>query len=326
MENIFKPKSSDLGDAAKELLAEQIIEWDLLASGNKSLKSIKVKKFEFEGFDIKVQFNPGRMVSTAAKVDPKSIKERKCFLCPQNLPPAQKGILYQEKYIVLCNPFPIFPEHFTIPGLEHKPQVIKGAFPALLDISKDLSKYYTVFYNGPKCGASAPDHFHFQAGDKNFMPIDGEYENLKSKFGQTVYAGGDITITAIDDTLRKMISFESADKAALAAALDKFYDKYKEIAAVEAEPMLNILAFYGEKGWRILFLLREKHRPSHYFREGEDQILLSPASVDLGGVCITPLEKDFNKITKENLIEIFSEVFISREKLDEIKKETAKLF
>lgn len=324
MNNLFNPASANLAEAAKELLEQQKNEWELLAGGSKSLQSVEVKTFEFGGFKLKVQFNQGRITSTSAKVDAKSIKERKCFLCQQNLPAAQKGILYKEKYIVLCNPFPIFPEHFTIPAVEHTPQTIKGGFGDLLDISRDLSKNYTVFYNGPKCGASAPDHFHFQAGDKNFMPIDKEFNYLAKKYGEIIYNAGKVKITAIDDTLRKILAFESDEKDALAAMLESFYSWYKNYTASEEEPMMNILSFYEEGLWRVQVLLRQKHRPSHYFREGEDQIMLSPASVDLGGVCITPLEKDFNKITKDILIEIFNEVFISNEKMAEIKKELKK--
>lgn len=326
MENLFISNQSDLGDAAKELLEQQKTEWELLANGSKSLSTVEVKEFQFDGFSLKVQFNPGRIISTSAKVDPKSIKERKCFLCPQNLPPQQKGILYKDHYVVLCNPFPIFPEHFTIPGKEHKPQAIQGAFADMLEFSKDISKYYTVFYNGPKCGASAPDHFHFQAGDKNFMTIDHDYPTLKQKYSQTMHDGNDVQVYAIDDSLRKMLVFESGNIDVLADALEKFYIKYKAFVNTEEEPMMNVLSFYENDAWRVIILLRQKHRPSHYFIEGEEQIMLSPASVDLGGVCITPLEKDFNKITKEILSEIFKEVFVTEERFEEIKNAIKGIF
>lgn len=326
MENIFISNQSNLADAAKELLAQQKTEWELLANGSKSLETVEVKEFQFDGFSLKVQFNPGRIISTSAKVDPKSIKERKCFLCPQNLPPEQKGILYKDHYIVLCNPFPIFPEHFTIPGKEHKPQAIQGAFASMLEFSRDISKYYTVFYNGPKCGASAPDHFHFQAGDKNFMTIDHDYPQLKQKYSDTIYSNDNLKVIAIDDTLRKMIAFESAEIDVLADALEKFYVKYKALANTEEEPMMNVLSLYENGAWRVIILLRQKHRPSHYFNEGDGQIMLSPASVDLGGVCITPLEKDFNKITKDILSEIFKEVFVTESRFEEIKKAIKGIF
>jgi len=326
MNNIFNPSSTDLGDAAKELLYAQKKDWKLLADGSKSLQTIELKSFDFDNFSLKVQFNPGRIVSTGAKVDTKSIKERKCFLCPRNLPPEQKGILYREEYLLLCNPFPIFPEHFTIPGIEHKPQSITGAFGHMLDLSRDLSKYYIVFYNGPKCGASAPDHFHFQAGDKFFMPIDKDYDNLIHKCSFPVFENSGIKITAIDDSLRKMISFECGNKELLESSLNKFMDCYQSFTEATEEAMMNVLAFHNEGLWRIIIMLREKHRSSHYFREGDDKIMLSPASVDLGGVCITPLEKDFKKIDTNTLKEIFTEVFISRQKLENLASRLKKIF
>ena len=170
---------NDYSEAAKKLLNKQKDDWQFAANGFESLKSVQTKEFNFDGYKFKVQFNPGRIKSSSAKVDDKSIKERKCFLCLENLPSEQKGILINEEYIILVNPFPIFPEHFTIPQVRHTPQSIKNSFIDLLEISKELSKYYTVFYNGPKCGASAPDHLHFQAGSKNFMPIDLEFEQTQ---------------------------------------------------------------------------------------------------------------------------------------------------
>ena len=143
---------------------------------------------------INAQFNAGRMTSTSAKVDPKSISERKCFLCEKNLPAEQKGILYNNKYIILCNPFPIFPTHFTLTHKEHQPQRILDTFSDMLDLSKDLSKHYSVIYNGPRCGASAPDHLHFQAGNKYFMPIDDEFHQIKNEYGKMIFEDDDLSI------------------------------------------------------------------------------------------------------------------------------------
>src|SRR5690606_5973953 len=165
--NIFLSQE-DYSNAARTLLELQKQDWPQCAEGYATLKDVRVKEFQFNGFKIKVQFNAGRITSSAAKVDAKSISERKCFLCTENLPAEQKGILYGEDYLILCNPFPIFNEHFTLTHIQHAPQSIKGSFNKLLSLSKNLSKYYTVFYNGPRCGASAPDHMHFQAGNKFF--------------------------------------------------------------------------------------------------------------------------------------------------------------
>lgn len=319
--------SSDLAGKAKALLAQQKQTWELLSRGYKSLDGVEVKTFDFEHFKIKVQFNPGRITSSAAKVDEKSIKERKCFLCPDNLPEDQKGIPYKNDYIVLCNPFPIFNEHFTLPKVNHVPQEIKSSFPDLLDFTKDLSKYYTVFYNGPKCGASAPDHLHFQAGDKSFMPIDGEYTEVKEKLGRKIVDSKDLQVFAVDGYLAKFLSFESSSREAMIEGFNCFYEAFREVSGnTSEEPMMNILSFYEDGRWHVLVFPRAKHRPSYFFMEGDENILLSPAAVDMGGVLITPLEKDFKKITKENIEDIFRQVTLSDESFGFITDKLTRIY
>ncbi len=310
----------DYGGAAKILLEHQKKNWKQLAEGYKSLESVQTKNFEFDDFKIKIQFNPGRIISSSAKVDEKSIKERKCFLCYENLPPEQKGILYGNEYLILVNPFPIFPEHFTLPNINHFPQRIHDVFFQLLSFSKSMEKHYTVFYNGPNCGASAPDHLHFQAGNKLFMPIDDEFESLKKKYGQVLSEYNGFSSNAVDDGMRRFITLEGDDEEILIHSFNCFYEVYKILKKEENEPMMNILSSYrAESGWRVIIFLRNKHRSSHYFAKDEKNILISPAAVDIGGVCITPLEKDFLKITKDNLIEIFREITIGKEYFDQIK-------
>ncbi len=310
----------DYGSAAKILLEQQQRSWPQLAAGYDSLKTVQTKSLEFDGYEIKVQFNPGRIFSSSAKVDAASIKNRKCFLCFENLPSEQKGILYGQDYLILGNPFPIFPEHFTLPNINHFPQAVKGSFAKFLSFAKDMSKHYTVFYNGPKCGASAPDHLHFQAGNKFFMPLDSEFGSLKKKFGEILFEDEGMSVAGIDDGLRRYISIEGDGEQFIKKIFEKFYGIYQTLTKTAEEPMMNILASYlPEEGWRVIIFLRSKHRSSHYFAEGEDNILLSPASVDIGGVCITPLEKDFNKITKDKLIEIFREISIGKEYFDYVK-------
>ena len=316
---------NDYGNAAKLLLEFQKESWEKLASGYKSLDSLQIKEFDFNNFKIKVQFNPGRIISSSAKVDSKSINNRTCFLCYENLPAEQKGILYKHEYLILCYPYPIFPEHFTLSNINHFPQSIKESFDMLLTFSKDLSQFYSVFYNGPKCGASAPDHLHFQAGNNYFIPIDDEFEFLKDKYGEILIKNDKLTVRGIDDGLRRYISLEGNSKKAIINSFNIFFDIYYSIANNGEEPMMNILSSYQqESGWRIIIFLRNKHRSSHYFEEGYKNILISPAAVDIGGVCITPLEKDFKKITKELLQEIFQEIIIGKEHFDFIKSSLTK--
>jgi len=311
---------NNFSDAAKRLFEIQKEQWQMLTAGYETLSTVKSKSFQFDGFKIKAQFNAGRMTSTSAKVDPKSISERKCFLCTENLPAEQKGILYNNKYIILCNPFPIFSEHFTLTYKEHKPQRIIDTFPDMLDLSKDISKYYSVIYNGPRCGASAPDHLHFQAGKKFFIPIDDEFHQIKNEYGTEIFEDDNLSVFAIDDGLRKFVTIESLDKELVVNTFNKFYKTYSEVMNEKLEPMINIVSFYEEEyGWRVIIFLRAKHRPTVFFAEGDEKMLVSPAAIDLGGVCIFPREEDFVRITKEKIVEIFKEVFVDEKVLEKLK-------
>lgn len=314
-------KENNFSDAALRLFEIQKLQWKMLSDGVKTLETIKTKSFLFDGYKIKAQFNAGRIISTSAKVDPKSISERKCFLCSENLPEDQRGILYQNRYIILCNPFPIFPVHFTLTYKEHQQQRIADTFPDLLDLSKDLSKYYSVIYNGPRCGASAPDHLHFQAGNKFFMPIDDEFHQIKNEYGEEIIENDKISVFIVNDRIRKFISIESKEKDLLIDTFKIFYNNYSDIMNEQQEPMLNIISFYEEEyGWRIIIFLRAKHRPALFFAEDETKMLVSPAAIDLGGVVIFPREEDYNRIDKKMIEEIFREVFIDENKLEMVKK------
>uniref|UniRef100_UPI003216E619 DUF4922 domain-containing protein n=1 Tax=uncultured Draconibacterium sp. TaxID=1573823 RepID=UPI003216E619 len=299
----------------KELLIAQKTEWELAGKNFTGLANVQLREFAYDGFTIKVQFNPGRIVSSAAKVDQKSIEKRPCFLCETNRPKEQRGVAL-ENYQILVNPFPIFPEHFTIPTNAHTPQLISGNFGEMLDIARVMTGF-TVFYNGPKCGASAPDHFHFQAGNSSFIPIDNEIDLLKEKYGEKLLTE-DVDGWAVKDGVRNFIVLESAVKSALEANFEMIYKALDENPG--EEPMMNMLVSFEKGAWRILLFPRALHRPSQYFEEGEKNILLSPASVDMGGVLITPLEKDFKKITKEDIDDILRQVLLSAKEFDKLIK------
>jgi hypothetical protein len=311
---------NDFGTAAKVFLGQQRRDWEQLIEGYYSLSRVQIKSFEFDGFKIKVQYNPDRLISSSASIDKDSIQKRKCFLCIDNLLKGQKGFLYNQEYIILVNPYPIFPEHFTITNINHFPQRIYDIYYVLLSLSRSMCKYFTVFYNGPNCGASAPDHLHFQAGSKNFMPIDEDYNKLKELYGEILHEEYGFASIAVDDGVRRFIVFEGEMEEVLIYAFGLFYDTYRSLRKTEDEPMMNILSSYEDRtGWRVIIFLREKHRPALYYGTGGNNILLSPAAVDLGGVCITPREKDFTNITKDNLAEILNEVCIGKELFDLLK-------
>ena len=269
-------------EKVNQLFTEQLIEWELAKNNYKALEQVKVKTLQVNNHRYEVQFNPARITSSAAKVDPKTIQERRCFLCTDNLPPEQRGIPFKGRYTLLVNPYPIFPRHLTIPAVEHTPQLIASRFGDMLDLAQQLDDY-VVFYNGPKCGASAPDHFHFQAGNKGFLPIENDKD--------WDYA----------------IRIESGNKQEMLNRFQQIYDSLP-LQPDDVEPMLNILTWHDKGMWTTCLFPRKKHRPACYSAEGDANLLITPGSVEMGGVFITPLEKDFEKITVENIAGILHEI------------------
>ncbi len=290
---------------ARELIREQIGEWDLAAKNYGSLKNVKIKTFDYGDYHIDIQFNPERIVSSAAKVDTKSIEARPCFLCEKNRPSQQRSLSFNSEYVVLVNPFPIFPEHLTIPNISHTDQRIIGNFGSMLDLAASLDDF-VIFYNGPKCGASAPDHLHFQAGIKGFLSIEVDF--LNNKCCREVRRIGNITIFHWPNYQRGTISLNGKNKVDLIECFNRVYRKLQILQPDEVEPMLNILAIFEHGEWIIHIFPRTLHRPAQYFESGEKQLILSPASVDMGGVLITPREEDFIKISKEDVQDIFKQV------------------
>jgi hypothetical protein len=304
---------NDYASAVDHLFESQLRSWLLMKTNYDALKNIQTKSFWFDGFKFKVQFNPGRIISTSAIVDNNTISNRPCFLCVKNLPEEQKGIILRENFILLCNPFPIFKKHFTIASLSHESQRIAEYFGEFLELSKLLSPRYTLIYNGPNCGASAPDHLHFQAGTKQFIPIENDIQQIKNDFGKIVQKNECITTSFINDGLRKIIFIESGDKSLIEKSFRKIFRIYEEVSSTEPEPMMNLLCNYDKEfGWSLIIFLRSKHRPDCFFKNDPDKILISPAAIDLGGLVISPRKEDFVRLDKDLLQQIINEVSIDQ--------------
>jgi len=274
-----------MNDKINQLFQEQLSNWDLAKNNYQALQSVKVKSFDVDGQLYQVQFNPARMASSSAKVDAQSIRERECFLCAENRPAEQKEIIFNGRYAILVNPFPIFPRHLTITSLEHTSQRIISRFGDMLDLAQQLNDF-TILYNGPKCGASAPDHFHFQAGNQGFLPIE------------------------TNSNWRNNIRIESEDRQVMLMRFRQIYNAML-LQPDDNEPMMNIMTWYKNETWTTCIFPRKKHRPDCYFTEGDANMIISPASVDMCGVLITPLEKDFEKITAKDIASILGEVQIT---------------
>jgi len=308
----------DYSHKVRELFEDQFREWKLARDNYDQLDRVIVRTVSFPGYDISVQFNPGRITSSAAKVDARSIEARPCFLCEKNRPAEQRGVPFGDDYIILINPFPIFRRHLTIVSNSHTPQRIGGSFETMLRLAESLPEY-VVFYNGPQCGASAPDHLHFQAGNRGFLPIESDIEN--PELCHMVASSGETEIWLWSGYGRGIMTLKGTDRSAMSGVFDRFRERFAMAQPDRPEPMLNILAYKTDSQWTVHVIPRSVHRPACYFAEDASRILLSPASVDIGGVFITPREEDFRKITAEDIHAILGEVCLGETELRNLVKD-----
>lgn len=320
-ERIFSQFHADgnpasLCELTAELLNSQKKTWTGLKESYAGLAAVKVRRIRCDGFYISVQYNPGRIVSTAADVDPAKIRKRRCFLCMENLPGGQRGIEYLQRYLVLCNPFPIFSGHLTISLIQHREQAIEGELAMFLSLVKDFSPSFTVFYNGAKCGASAPDHMHFQAAPVNTLPVENENILRKKRFSIRKTDG--IICYRLKEMGRSIFVLEGKDRFAVELYMKKFIAALQTALHCTDEPMMNLSGSYGESGWRIIFFPRRRHRPDAYYREGEARITVSPGLVDMGGLIVAPLEVDFNRLNASTVMDIYKDVSLEEATLEEV--------
>jgi hypothetical protein len=305
-----------LVDHCKALLHQQLSSWPQLIEGYAGLKSARVREIDCDGDSVFVQFNPRRIVSSGAKVDPKSISERKCFLCMGNLVPEQKGVLYQDAFTILCNPFPIVDQHLTIPHVNHTRQRIEGFVPVFLDLAREMSPAFTLFYNGPKSGASAPDHMHFQACPAGATPIERLAATSPRREMRKLRNG--VAFSSLKYVDRNVILAESNNKGQLEKFFDEMLSSMKRVLHIDEEPMVNVFCSYHAGSWRMIVFVRRKHRPDIFFKEGDEKMLISPAALDVGGVIVTPIERDFNRLDAKLIRSIYDEVLLDNKTVERI--------
>lgn len=265
---------------------------------------------------LKVQWNPARIVSTGAKIDKKTLGDRPCFLCDKNRPKEQISKQIDERFLLLVNPFPILPVHFTIPARKHQPQSIYknyGEMHRFLSLHSELM----VFYNGPKCGASAPDHLHFQAGTSGILPLQANWQRLSRNLTDIISLNDDEKIALIHDFVVPAFVIISKSEDSDEALFQRLY-KSMPVRGDETEPMMNIIAWRKGDEYISVVIPREKHRPEAYFAEGDAQMLVSPGALDMSGLIITPREEDFRKLTEESATAILQECGVSTDKMNSI--------
>ena len=280
-----------------------------------------------------VQWNPARIVSTSAKIDKASIEARPCFLCDENRPKEQHSLMIEHHYQVLVNPFPILPQHFTIPTRRHKPQSIWEHFGTMRHLAWTMP-HHIVFYNGPKCGASCPDHMHLQAGGRGIVPIERDWELYENQL-QKLYplTGGEKQEMAdagntsqrcglflLRNYVCPVFVIRSMPEETDSLLCQRLY-RALPIVEDETEPRMNVICWRQpgdeSRSDEIVTLVfpRKKHRPESY---AQGRLLVSPGALDMGGLIITPREEDFRKITPEWAAELLREVTLSEDELKPI--------
>ena len=329
--NLYKDRLRTLEIAARqqmlqgkqELMADsplqrffnrQLEKWEAARQRYHDLRSAKTRELVVGTYSIQVQWNPARMVSTGAKMDQKTIAERPCFLCEKNRPKEQIKKEVDGQYELLVNPFPILQQHFTIPSLKHQPQRILESYG---EIHKLLEEYpeMMVFYNGPQCGASAPDHAHFQAGTSGLLPLQKSWQRLSRNLTPLISLNDDEDISLIDEYPCTALLIRSRSQY---GDEQLFRRLYEALPATEPEPMMNIVSWRSNDDFLSVVFPRTKHRPDCYYKEGNEQFIISPGALDMAGLIITPRQEDYERLTPEIALGILDEITLKGEPLQQL--------
>ena len=303
-----------------KFVGDQLSRWPLACENFRALKNVKVREMDAGGLTVKLQFNPARIVSSAAKLNKEDIAGRKCFLCRDNRPKEQIMLKFDgrknKKYHILVNPYPIFPDHLVIADARHTDQSIRQRYVDMLDLARKYTDF-TFFYNGPRSGASAPDHHHFQAAPRGLIPLECDVDRLVDQIDKS-------------DALEYVTSLQDADlyhyqkfttgvfvlEAETSKSMAKLFYRLLDCAEVpegDSEPMFNLFTFYRDGKFRSIVIFRSRHRSHHYFSDGPEHLTMSPGCADMGGVFIVPVEEEYEKLTPGLLAEMLAEVSVTKE-------------
>ena len=301
----------DYSSVINKLIAKQLRDWDMAGANYAALAGVATRSLSLGESTVTLQFNPERRRSSAAAVDRRSLARRQCFLCSEHQPVKQKAVLWGERYKIQVNPYPIFSRHLTIADRHQVPQRLADRVSDMLLLAKALPEF-VVFYNGPRCGASAPDHMHFQAGAKGEMPLCDEITHATT---QLLADGDEGFIGYVDQLGRSLFTIETSTQRAAERFALRLLDQLPVTDGAE-EPMVNVLCWWDvtDRLWHLVVFPRRKHRPACY-GEGEGKLLLSPASVDMGGLWAVPEQKDFDALTPRMVQALYDELCLTRKEL-----------
>lgn len=299
----------------EKFIRDQLSVWPLAAANFRLVKGASCKEFTLGSQKVIVQMNPCRIVSSTAETDPGTISARKCFLCPENRPKEQFHLKYEGKkgrsYNIQVNPYPIFRNHLVIARDTHMPQTIWHHFPDMLLFARSYPEY-TVYYNGPYSGASAPDHLHFQACPRDVLPVVNDIDSFLDNPGMQIASVQDATLYKYEGYTRGIYALKATTQKSMAKLTYRLLECSPRREG-ESEPRFNLYCWYKAGELRTMVALRSEFRSHHYHCAGEDHLTMSPGAAEMAGFFVAPLEEDFAKISPRLLSEMIDEVSISEE-------------
>ena len=279
-----------------------------------ALDQVEVKDMTIDGFPAKLFFNPARVRSVMADVSPEALQKRACFLCPDGLEPLQLTTVWNsptgQTYFIRVNPFPIFNHHFTISSSIHERQTFAPHMESMLHLAQEMPEM-SIFYNGPMCGASAPDHMHFQAVPRHSMPIEDHFDTNYANAVLVQESDLHSHLAALEKVLSMASIPENASQTgsltAGASRTEEWDPRWNIISWYEPASSPNSLIASSPKFNTIIFFRRES-RPQCFFAPENERILFSPGTVEMGGVGIVANRESFDRITPEVLRDMIQEV------------------
>ena len=302
-------------DSINKFIQDQLSVWPLAAANFRALKSMQVRTLQIDGMEVKLQFNPSRIVSSTAKIDEATLASRACFLCVEHRPKEQFHLKFEgrkgRRYNIQVNPYPIFQKHLVIARDIHVPQAIWHNLPDILDFARAYPDY-TVYYNGPRAGASAPDHLHYQAVPREVLPLEVAVDAFLDSPGEVLSSVKDATLYHYRHFTRGVYCF----KALTTKSLSKLFYQFLDCCPVMddgLEPRFNLYSWYdtAKAEYRVMVVLRTELRSHHFYTDGPDHLTIGPGAAEMAGVFVAPCEEDFLKVTQAQLCEILAEVSVS---------------
>lgn len=306
------------GNAVMRFFYRELEQWETARQNFKQLNRVLTKPLHVGGNEVMLQCNPARMVSTSASLNAQVLQQRPCFLCANNRPDTQKAKSLGTHFELLVNPFPILPVHFTIAHKEHIPQQIRRCYKKMMALVEQYPQML-VFYNGPKCGASAPDHCHLQAGWNAETPLQQAWMRLCRQVEKLVIDDDNNYLARLTGYVAPAFVIVSNNSECAERLFAKLF-KALPTPPGENEPMMNVLAWKVDDETVTVVFPRKKHRPECFGAANSQQFMVSPGALDMAGLMILPNIDDFERMTATQAQAIWEEVGIDAETVQAVSE------